>query len=82
MPPIRRRRPDKLVRPLPTSHTHVSDKDPNTGTEFSGVAGVIQPDPHVMNAHERRTEIFCIDPTDPGGGSEPGAIDPPEFEWG
>lgn len=82
MAEIKRRRSDKLVRPPVTSHSHISERDPNGGTEFGGVDGVIAPDPHVMNAHERRTQIFCIDPTDAGGGSEPGSINPPETEWG
>lgn len=82
MAEIKRRRPSELVRPTPTSHSHISERDPNTGTEFGGVDGVIQPDPHVMNAHERRTQVFCIDPTDAGDGTEPGAINPPELEWG
>lgn len=32
----------------------VSDRDPNTGTEYGGVDGVIQPPPHTdLMAHEK-----------------------------
>jgi hypothetical protein len=52
--------------------------DPNRGTEFGGVGGIVQPPPHVPTAKERMRQIYLIDPTDPG--TEPGSVVAPELE--
>lgn len=52
--------------------------DPNRGTEFGGVEGLIQPPPHVPTGHERMRQIYLIDPTD--AGNEPGSVLAPELE--
>lgn len=48
------------------------------GSEFGGVAGRIQPPPHVPTAIERLHQIYRIDPTDDGTG--PGGVAAPELE--
>jgi hypothetical protein len=48
------------------------------GTEYGGVAGRVQPPPHVPTARERRMQIMFIDPTDPG--TEVGSVQAPELE--
>lgn len=52
--------------------------DPNRGTEFGGVGGLIQPPPHVPTAKERMRQVFLIDPTDDG--TEAGSVVAPELE--
>lgn len=69
---------ERIVVPH-TSQSIVSTEDYRAGTEFGGVAGLIQPPPHVPTAAERRSMIMFIDPTDPGDES-PGSITPPELE--
>jgi hypothetical protein len=76
---IRPRRDRTIIIPPVTSHTNVSKIDPNSGTEFGGVAGMIQPDPHTLTPAETISEIYAIDPTDAGPGSAPGAMSPPAF---
>ena len=49
------------------------------GTEFGGVAGLVQPPPHVPTAHERLMQVYAIDPTDPG--TEVGSVVAPELEF-
>lgn len=44
----------------------VSTADPDTGSEFGGVAGLIQPPPHNPSASERLSMIYAIDPMDDG----------------
>lgn len=68
----------ELVKPPPESETLVSEEDYRTGTEFGGVAGLIQPAPHVPTASERLHMIYAIDPSDPG--TEDGSVVPPELE--
>lgn len=49
-----------------------------TATEYGGVAGLIQPSPHVPTSSERLHAIYAISPTDPGTGN--GSVAPPELE--
>lgn len=56
----------------------VSTEDYRTGSEFGGVAGLIQPAPHVPNASERLHMLYAIDPMDDG--NYPGSVAPPELE--
>lgn len=44
----------------------VSIEDPDTGSEFGGVGGLIQPPPHNPSASERLSMIYAIDPLDDG----------------
>lgn len=55
-----------------------STEDYRTGTEFGGVAGMIQPSPHVPTASERRMQIMHIDPMDDG--TRPDSVAAPELE--
>lgn len=55
-----------------------NDNDYRTGSEFGGVAGLVQPGPHTPTASERLSAIYAIDPTDAGG--EAGSVTPPELE--
>ena len=64
--------------PPPLSEVIVSQEDYRTGSEFGGVAGLIQPPPHVPTASERLHMIYAIDPSDPG--TEAGSVVPPELE--
>lgn len=61
-----------------TSRDLVSTEDYRTGSEFGGVAGLIQPAPHTANSSERLSMIYAIDPTDPG--TEPESVVPPDLE--
>lgn len=63
-----------------TSRELVSEEDYRNGSEFGGVAGIIQPAPHVPDASERLRMIYAIDPTDPGDGSRPNSVAAPELE--
>jgi hypothetical protein len=67
-----------LIKPPVTSRNLVSTESYTRGTEFGGVAGLIQPPPHVPTAHERLMMVYAIDPTDPG--TEDGSIVAPELE--
>jgi hypothetical protein len=60
------------------SHSLVSTDDPNTGSEFGGVAGIVQPPPHNPTASERLSMIYAIDPMDDG--TWPDSVLPPELE--
>lgn len=60
------------------SRSLVSTEDPNTGSEFGGVAGIIQPPPHNATASERLSMIYAIDPMDDG--TRPDSVLPPELE--
>ena len=73
-------RPELYQRtPLPvTSRDLVSDEDYRTGSEFGGVAGLIQPGPHVPMASERLSMIYAIDPTDDG--LQTGSVLAPELD--
>lgn len=61
---------DILTNPIPY--------DDFTAGEFSGVAGRVQPVPHVPSAIERLHQVYMIDPTDPG--TEPGSVAAPELD--
>ncbi|MET0416536.1 MAG: hypothetical protein ABW022_11005 [Actinoplanes sp.] len=61
---------DILTNPIPY--------DDPTATEFGGVAGRVQPSPHVPSGIERLHQIYMIDPTDPG--DEPGSVAAPELD--
>lgn len=65
-----------IVPPL-SSRELVSQEDPNTGSEFGGVDGLIQPYPHVPTAGERLRMIYAIDPMDDG--SRIDGIAPPDL---
>lgn len=60
------------------SRNLVSGEDPATGSEYGGVAGMIQPPPHAPTARERLRMIYAIDPLDDG--SRPDSVTPPELE--
>lgn len=73
------RRDHTLVRPPVTSRDLLANpNDYQTGSEFGGVAGVVQPVPHVPTATERLSSIYAIDPTDDG--TESGSVLPPELD--
>lgn len=65
-------------RPPVDSRDLVSDENYRDGSEFGGVGGLIQPEPHTPNAHERLWMIYAIDPTDDG--TEPESVLPPELD--
>lgn len=69
---------ERIVVPY-TSRDIVSTEDYRSGTEFTGVGGLVAPPPHRPTAGERRSMIMAIDPTDPGDGSA-GSVAPPELE--
>lgn len=66
-----------LIIPPLSSRDLVSKEDYRTGSEFGGVAGLIQPPPHVPTASERLSMIYAIDPQDDG--SRPDSVAPPEL---
>lgn len=54
---------------LPTTSRNIFPTDTTAyrdGTEFGGVAGIVQPPPHVPTAGERRMQMMMIDPADDG----------------
>lgn len=57
----------------------VSDEDYRTGSEFGGVGGLIQPEPHAPTASERMMMVKAIDPMDDG--TRPDSVLPPELEF-
>jgi hypothetical protein len=59
-----------------TSQERVSTEDPDLGTEYGGVGGIVQPPPHTPTASERLTMIYAIDPDDDG--SQPTSVVAPE----
>lgn len=67
--------------PLPPidSRDLVSDEDYRRGSEFGGVAGLIQPAPHTPTASERLHMVYAIDPMDDGTRSD--SVVPPELEF-
>lgn len=67
---------DLIVPPL-SSRDLVSTEDPETGSEFGGVGGLIAPAPHKPTSRERLSMIYAIDPMDDG--SRPGSVAPPEL---
>lgn len=77
IPPVR---PDLFVPIVPPlgSRDLVSDIPYTAGSEFGGVAGLIQPFPHVPTASERCMMIRAIDPEDDG--TRPDSVTPPELD--
>jgi hypothetical protein len=68
-----------LVSPPVTSRDILANtNDYRDGTEYGGVAGLVQPAPHVPTASERLSAIYAIDPTD--SGAEAGSVVPPELD--
>jgi hypothetical protein len=61
---------DILTNPIPY--------DDPTATEFGGVAGRVQPAPHVPSSPERLHQIYAIDPTDDG--TTPESVAAPELD--
>lgn len=74
------RRPELYEPVIPpiNSRDLVSDEDYRTGSEFGGVAGYVQPEPHTPNAHERLSMIYAIDPTDDG--TRPDSVPTPALD--
>lgn len=56
----------------------VATDDYRTGSAFGGVAGLIQPPPHVPTASERLRMVYAIDPMDDG--TRPDSVLPPELD--
>lgn len=73
------RRTAETTLPPINSRDLVSPEDYRTGSEFGGVAGVIQPPPHVPDASERLRMIYAIDPEDDG--TRPDSVVAPELEF-
>jgi hypothetical protein len=67
-----------LIEPPINSRDLVSPHHYSTGSEFGGVAGLIQPPPHVPTAHERLWMTYAIDPMDDG--TRPDSVTPPEYD--
>lgn len=65
------------VQSRDTLKNDIAYDDP-TATEHGGVAGMVQPAPHVPTASERLSAIYAIDPTDDG--TEPGSVTAPDLE--
>jgi hypothetical protein len=42
----------------------VSEEDPQYGSEFGGVGGMIQPPPHEPTPSERLHQLYQVDPQD------------------
>lgn len=74
-------RPELHVPIVPEleSRSLVSEEDIVTGSEFGGVAGLIQPPPHNPTASERLHMVYAIDPLDDG--TRPDSVAPPELEF-
>lgn len=66
------------VIPPIDSRDLVSTEDYWTGSEFGGVAGLIQPAPHNPTASERLSQIYAIDPMDDG--THPDSVAVPELD--
>lgn len=70
--------PTLRVPPVTSRDFLANDNDYRTGSEYGGVAGLVQPAPHVPTASERLSAIYAIDPTD--NGAEAGSVVPPELD--
>lgn len=46
------------------THPMISQEDPDTGTEYGGVSGLVQPPPHEPTASERLMMLKAIYPND------------------
>lgn len=68
---------NESVPPI-TSWSPVSTEDYRDGTEFGGVSGLIQPEPHVPTGGEKLMMLYAIDPTDDG--TRPDSVVAPELE--
>lgn len=68
---------ETIVPPI-NSRNLVSTENYRDGTEFGGVAGLIQPPPHTPTASERLHMIYAIDPEDDG--TRGNSVLPPELE--
>jgi hypothetical protein len=70
-----------MTQPFPLeihSKSLISTEDPDIGSEFGGVGGVVQPPPHNPTASERLSMVYAIDPMDDG--TRPDSVLPPELE--
>lgn len=66
-----------VILPI-NSRSLVSEEDYRDGSEFGGVAGLIQPAPHTPTATERLSMIYAIDPIDDGTRSD--SVAAPELD--
>lgn len=67
-----------LVEPPIDSRDLVATTPYAQGSEFGGVAGLIQPAPHVPTASERLAMTYAIDPQDDGTRAE--SVAPPDYD--
>ena len=69
-----------MTEPLPPIYSRdlVSTENPDDGSEFGGVQGLISPPPHVPTASQRLAMTYAIDPMDDG--SRPDSVLPPEAQ--
>lgn len=67
-----------IVPPISSYDFLANPSDYRTGSEFGGVAGMVQPTPHVPTASERLHAVYAIDPTDDGTRSD--SVAPPELD--
>jgi hypothetical protein len=77
LPPIDPNLYTQTVLPLTSRDVLTNTEDYTTGTEFGGVAGMVQPPPHVPTANERRMQVMAIDPADDG--TEATSVVPPDL---
>lgn len=73
-----RREPGEFIPPI-ESRSLVSEEDYRTGSEFSGVMGLIQPPPHTPTATERLHMMYALDPMDDGV-THPDSVAAPETD--
>lgn len=67
-----------LVTPPISSWDPTATESYANGSEYGGVAGLIQPAPHVPTASERLMMTYAIDPTDDGSRTD--SVVPPEYD--
>lgn len=60
--------------------TNPTPYNDSSAGEFSGVAGLVQPAPHVPTAKERLMQVHQIDPDDSGTGDGQNSVPAPELE--
>jgi hypothetical protein len=68
----------QIVPPTGSRDVLTNPNDYRTGSEFGGVAGMVQPVPHVPTASERLRQVYAISPDDDG--TRPDSVLPPELE--